>query len=77
MKTASPELQKKIRELSKLSYKAITELSKCKSCGTCVIYWPFNIRKFKLKKGMMMVNNRIFKFQCLFYINFYPGQSSS
>jgi len=46
MKTASHKLQEKIKELSNLTYKAITELSKCKSCGTCVIYCPLNIRKF-------------------------------
>jgi Pyruvate/2-oxoacid:ferredoxin oxidoreductase delta subunit len=46
MKAASIELRKKIEELLNLSYIAITELSKCKSCGTCVRYCPLKIRIF-------------------------------
>ncbi|MHA1489238.1 MAG: 4Fe-4S binding protein [Promethearchaeota archaeon] len=46
MKSASKNLQKKFEELSKLAYRAITILSRCKSCGTCVRFCPLNIRKF-------------------------------
>lgn len=42
----TPNLQKKIQELSKITYLASTILSKCKSCGTCVKYCLFNIREF-------------------------------
>ena len=45
MKSPSSRLQKKIRELSKLTYKAITVLPNCKSCGTCIKFCPLNIRK--------------------------------
>ncbi|NVM16334.1 MAG: hypothetical protein HWN80_01355 [Candidatus Lokiarchaeota archaeon] len=45
MKTASANLQKKIEELSELAYKAVTILSNCKSCGTCIRFCPLNIRK--------------------------------
>ena len=45
MKSPSSGLQKKIRELSKLTYKAITVLPNCKSCGTCIKFCPLNIRK--------------------------------
>ena len=46
MKSPSSRLQKKIKELSKLTYKAITVLPSCKSCGTCIKFCPLNIRKF-------------------------------
>jgi len=45
MKSTSSRLQKKIRELSKLTYKAITLLPNCKSCGTCIKFCLLNIRK--------------------------------
>ena len=45
MKTASTNLQKKIEELSKLKYKAVTILPNCKSCCTCIRFCPLNIRK--------------------------------
>ena len=44
MKSTSSKLQKKIKELSKLTYKAITVLPNCKSCGTCIKFCPLNIR---------------------------------
>ncbi|MBD3255788.1 MAG: 4Fe-4S dicluster domain-containing protein [Candidatus Lokiarchaeota archaeon] len=46
MTSASPNLQKKIRELANLTYRAATDLSKCVACGTCVRYCPLNIRTF-------------------------------
>ncbi len=48
MNAASRDLQKKIKELSKISYRAITILYKCISCGTCVRFCPLTIRKFNL-----------------------------
>ena len=45
MKSASSGLQRKIKELSKLAYKAVTILPNCKSCGTCIRFCPLNIRK--------------------------------
>jgi len=46
MKTASKNLENKIKEVSALHYKAITILERCKSCGTCVRFCPLKIRKF-------------------------------
>ena len=46
MKTASTNLKKKIKELSNISYIAVTDFSKCISCGTCVKYCPLKIRIF-------------------------------
>lgn len=46
MDLASNNLRKKIDKLSKLDYKAVTILNKCKSCGICVRYCPLCIRKF-------------------------------
>ncbi|MHA1292576.1 MAG: 4Fe-4S binding protein [Promethearchaeota archaeon] len=46
MNAASPGLTKKIEELRRISYRAITDLSRCKSCGTCVRYCPLKIRAF-------------------------------
>ncbi|MBD3214893.1 MAG: 4Fe-4S dicluster domain-containing protein [Candidatus Lokiarchaeota archaeon] len=46
MPEASKSLQDKIRELSKTIYRAATDLAKCISCGTCVIYCPLKIRIF-------------------------------
>ena len=48
MKTASPNLQDKIKELMGRTYRATTVLSKCKSCGTCIQYCPLDIRKFNI-----------------------------
>ena len=59
MKVASPNLQKKIDELSNLSYKAVTILSKCISCGTCVKYCPLKIRKFNSEgKAITIMTNK-------------------
>jgi 2-oxoglutarate ferredoxin oxidoreductase subunit delta len=44
--SASDNLQKRIKELSGLNYKAVTILERCKSCGTCVRFCPLNIRAF-------------------------------
>ena len=46
MKAASPNLQNKIKELKFRAFKAVTDLSKCKSCGTCIRICPLKIRKF-------------------------------
>jgi Pyruvate/2-oxoacid:ferredoxin oxidoreductase delta subunit len=46
MNTASTNLKKKIKELSNISYIAVTDPSKCISCGTCVKYCPLKIRIF-------------------------------
>jgi 2-oxoglutarate ferredoxin oxidoreductase subunit delta len=46
MPAASPKLQEKIKELMGIKYLAVTELEKCKSCGTCVQFCPLEIRKF-------------------------------
>jgi len=57
MKTPSPDLKQKIKELSNLTYKALTILSKCKSCGTCVKYCPLGIRKFNEEKKAITINS--------------------
>jgi len=49
LKSASINLQKKFNELSKLTYTAVTDLSKCISCGTCVRYCPLKIRIFNIE----------------------------
>ncbi|MBD3194933.1 MAG: 4Fe-4S dicluster domain-containing protein [Candidatus Lokiarchaeota archaeon] len=46
MPEASKNLQEKIRELQKIIYRAVTDLDKCISCGTCVFYCPLKIRVF-------------------------------
>ena len=46
MNNASTNLERKIKELSQIHYKAITVFEKCRGCGTCVRYCPLNIRKF-------------------------------
>ncbi|MHA1689216.1 MAG: 4Fe-4S binding protein [Promethearchaeota archaeon] len=46
MKSASKSLQKKINELSHVKYFAITILSKCRSCGTCIKFCPLKIRAY-------------------------------
>ena len=46
MNSASINLERKIKELSLLHYKAVTILERCQSCGTCVRFCPLNIRKF-------------------------------
>lgn len=48
MKAASPALQNKINELKLRAFKAETDLSKCKSCGTCIKICPLKIREFNL-----------------------------
>jgi Pyruvate/2-oxoacid:ferredoxin oxidoreductase delta subunit len=51
MNSASPNLRKKIDELSKISYIATTIIENCKSCGTCVKFCPLNVREFN-KEGI-------------------------
>ena len=46
MNSASKNLQEKLKELSNITYTAVTDLSKCVSCGTCVKYCPLKIRIF-------------------------------
>ena len=46
MNSPSPNLRKTIDRLQKISYIAVTDFEKCKSCGTCVKYCPLMIRKF-------------------------------
>ena len=48
MKAASLALQNKINELKLRAFKAVTDLSKCKSCGTCIKICPLKIREFGL-----------------------------
>lgn len=57
MPAASQALQKKIEELSKITYKAITELNKCKACGTCVKYCPLKIRIFNDEGKAITIKN--------------------
>lgn len=53
----SHELHDAIKELSKRSYKAVTILEKCKSCGTCVKYCPLKIRIFNSKNKAITINS--------------------
>lgn len=46
MPVASQNLRKTIEELMSLTYKAITDFSKCKSCGKCIQFCPLKIRIF-------------------------------
>ena len=50
-------LQEAIKELSERSYKAITILENCQSCGTCVKYCPLNIRKFNSENKAITINS--------------------
>ncbi|MEJ2248372.1 MAG: 4Fe-4S binding protein [Candidatus Lokiarchaeota archaeon] len=56
MDSASNSLEKKINELTKISYKAVTNLEKCISCGTCIKFCPLFIRKFNENKKAITVN---------------------
>jgi len=53
----SCELQEAIKELSKRSYKAVTILEKCQSCGTCVKYCPLKIRRFNSENKAITINS--------------------
>ncbi|MFX1407123.1 MAG: ferredoxin family protein [Promethearchaeota archaeon] len=56
----TPNLLKKIQELSSITYKASTILSKCKSCGTCIKYCPLDIREFNENgKAITVVSNYV------------------
>lgn len=58
MPEASPDLRKKIKELKGLTYRAVTNLSKCKSCGTCVKFCPLKIRKFNLEGKAITIKTK-------------------
>ncbi len=53
----STDLQKAIKELSKISYKAVTILENCQSCGTCVKYCPLKIRKFNSESKAITIKS--------------------
>ena len=53
----SDDLQKAIENLSNISYKAVTILEKCRSCGNCVEYCPLKIRKFNPQKKAITINS--------------------
>ena len=53
----STELQKAIEELSKRSYKAITILENCQSCGTCIKYCPLKIRIFNSENKAITIKS--------------------
>ena len=55
MPKATPNLEKKIKELMSFSYRAATDLSKCKSCGTCVKFCPLKIRKFNSQRKAITI----------------------
>jgi len=57
MKAASPALQNKINELKLRAFKAETDLSQCKSCGTCIKICPLKIREFNLDGKAITVGN--------------------
>ncbi len=56
MPEASKNLQNKINELSQIIYKAVTDLSKCKACGTCITFCPLNLRKFNKDGKAVTIN---------------------
>ena len=53
----STELQRAIKELSKRSYKAITILENCQSCGTCIKYCPLKIRIFNSESKAITIKS--------------------
>jgi len=53
----SRDLQEAIKEISKRSYKAVTILEKCQSCGTCVKYCPIKIRRFNSENKAITINS--------------------
>ena len=57
MTDTSEELQKKIRQLSGNSYRAVTVITKCRSCGTCVAYCPLKIRAFNKEGKAITINS--------------------
>jgi len=57
MPETTPNLRKKIKELMNLTYRAITDLSKCKSCGTCIKFCPLKIREFNSEGKAITIKN--------------------
>ncbi len=49
-------LHEKIKELSKLTYTAITT-GECKSCGTCIKYCPLGLRAFDEQGKAMTIKS--------------------
>jgi pyruvate ferredoxin oxidoreductase delta subunit len=59
MDQTSRKLEKKFNELSNRTYKAVTDLTKCISCGMCIKFCPLYIRKFnKDKKAITIKSTR-------------------
>lgn len=56
MTNTSENLQKKIRQLSRSTYKAVTIIDKCESCGTCIMYCPLKIRVFNVEGRAVTIN---------------------
>lgn len=55
MNSTSKNLRDKIEKLSQLTYIAISDLSKCKSCGTCVRFCPLKIRIFNSERKAITI----------------------
>lgn len=53
----SVDFQKAIKELSKITYHAITILEKCQSCGTCIKYCPLKIRVFNSENKAITIKS--------------------
>ncbi len=56
MTDTSENLQKKIQQLSRSSYRAVTIIAKCRSCGTCIAYCPLKIRAFNGERKAITIN---------------------
>lgn len=59
MPEASKSLQDKIKELSQTIFRAVTDLNKCKSCGTCIVYCPLQIRTFNNEGKAITVKTHV------------------
>jgi len=57
MGSASNNLKRKFKELSRITYKAVTELDKCISCGTCIEFCPLFIREFNKDNKAITTNS--------------------
>ena len=55
----SQKLKQAIKELSNKTYKAVTLLEKCLSCGTCIKYCPLRIRKYNNNHKAITINNNL------------------
>lgn len=58
MDQPSRKLEKKFNELSNRTYKAVTDVTKCISCGTCIKFYPLYIRKFNENKKAITIKRR-------------------